>query len=538
MVARLTLVGTLVLVIPWLIAPGKASARRAVLDHASSTKCEIRPSASEATDAPFVLRGLVSPAVVSGAISVAVSGATHGSVVTYCIDAVPAWNTKEEPYALGPLNDRGVGIFSVRHLTDSDHRLQAIMDLPDGRHILSDVISFRPVPETDATFSRGLTAYPVLPTVLQPASLILQHTSTSEPSINPDEKDVRARIVAMYLNFGFDLSFDYVDDLSEILPTLLPSGWALPKRDSNLPWSLHFSPDAPFYQPIPANWPRVPLPKGYIKTIQINTNQQGDGIGYGISVASPQSKTEIIHSIWENQEATRRNTPFLVASDWPASLPRLAAGDRHVIFVDPMQGTLVSLYKASVEPDQHTPHALYASPPVSFNSLGDLGGSTAARFSELPLLIQPGEATTDAGLIRHALGGPVSRVWAARVYPATARDYGMFNSVNTCTGKGRMNTGLVPYGGVIQLDPTLRLDRLPLSRPAFRILKAIQTYGYYVMDFGCADLDIYTAIAEDELSPFGGLYGFPANGPGVEKEVADVLSKSTLYVVPPMTKRP
>jgi hypothetical protein len=342
----------------------------------------------------------------------------------------------------------------------------------------------------------------------------------------------------MYLNFGFDLSLDYATDLSEILPTLLPSGWIAPGSDSHLPVSMRFSADSPFYHPIPANWPSIRLPHGYIKTVQLNTNQKGDGLGYGVAIAQPDSTSVSIHSMWYQQESTRTTIPFRIPSDWMTALPANEAGDRHIVFIDPKNDTFVSLYKVGADPYTHEPNALYANFPASFNSLGDHGGSTASRFSELPLLIQPGEATQGDAPIRHALGGSVSRVWAARVYPATARDYGVLTSLNTCTHKGMTNTGLVPYGGIIQLDPALNLDSLQLSLPARRILQAIQTYGYYVMDFGCADLDIYTAISEQELFPYAGLYGFPKTGPGVEKEIAEVLTTSDLYVTPPITRRP
>jgi hypothetical protein len=59
-----------------------------------------------------------------------------------------------------------------------------------------------------------------------------------------------------------------------------------------------------------------------------------------------------------------------------------------------------------------------------------------------------------------------------------------------------------------------------------------------VMDFGCADLDIYTAISEKELNPYGGLYGSSRDMPGVQAEIARVITTSNLYVVPPLTKRP
>ena len=484
------------------------------------------------------LLGLVSPAVVSGSVSVSVSGAPRESQVTYCLDGAPVWVSRHSPYSLGGEHDGIANGFSLRDVSLGEHYLAAFSAAPHGEVLRSDVVTLRVVQTMNDTFSQSLAAYSLQPTVQQPLSAILEHTSTPGADLTPEEMDVRSRIAAMYLNFGIDLSLDYAADQSTLLTELLPTDWASPDKDAQAPLSMRFSPDATFYHSIPKDWPRVKLPRGYLKTIQLNTNQGGDGIGYGITVAQPDSSAATITSMWYDQETTRKTIGFRLPPNWPRSLPSQEAGDLHMIFVDPDAGTLVSLYKTSVDSGTGQPDALYASSPSSFDSLGDHGGSTSSWFSELPLLIQPGEATSDPGPIRHAIGGPVSRPWAARTYPATSRDYAVLSSTNSCTGQGVTNTGLVPYGGIIQLDPSLDLTQLKLSRPALRILQAMQTYGYYVMDFGCADLDIYTAIPEIEFRPFGGLYGWSPQIPGVQAEIARVITSNNLYVVPPLTKRP
>jgi hypothetical protein len=481
------------------------------------------------------IRGLVSPAVVSGSVSVSVTQVPSEALVTYCLDGAPIWVPRMPLQALGGEHDGIMDGFTLRDVSPGEHYLQAVSVMPNGDVLSSDVVTLRVVQTMNESFSKSLSAYALHPTVQQPLRAILDHTSTAGAGLNPEELEVRSKIAAMYLNFGIDLSLDYGSDQSTILTDLLPTGWAAAESDTQAPLSMRFSPDSPFYHSIPADWPRVKLPRGYLKIIQLNTNQGGDGIGYGISVADPESPSVRITSMWYEQQATRKTIAFRIAPLWRDSLPWLEAGDRHMIFVDPDAQTFVSSYKTSVDTSGR-PHALYASSPASFDSLGDHGGSTATWFSELPLLIEPGEATSDTGAIHHALGGPVSRPWAARTYPATSRDYAVLTSVNSCTGTGRTNTGLVPYGGIIQLDPALDLRRLGLSRPALRILQAIQTYGYYVMDFGCADLDIYTAIPESELDAYGGLYG-PQQA-GVQAEISRIITTSSLYVVPPLTKRP
>ena len=343
--------------------------------------------------------------------------------------------------------------------------------------------------------------------------------------------------MAMYLNWGINPALDNSNDQSSLLASLEPAGWSHIKEfTSPTPWSMRFSPDAPFYQPIPDAWPRVQLPPKYIRTVQLNSSPDGDGIGFGEVAATASDSMLPIRSQWFEIADTLHIYHFHMQQDWPRYLPGQQNGDRHMIFIDPVAQSFISTYKTSVDAATHGPDALYAAPPANFDWLGDHGGSIAANFAELPVLLQPGEATNPTKPVKHALGGPVSRVWAARVYPATARDADVLTSKNSCTNTGYMNTGLVPYGGVIQLDPVLDLKALKLSLPAYRILQAMQTYGYYVMDFGCSDLDIYTALPQTELDPYGGLWG-NRSGPGVQNEIQRVLTTSKLYVVAPMTKK-
>jgi hypothetical protein len=475
---------------------------------------------------------------VSGAISVTTTGVSKGQLLVYCLDGNVVWISKDPPYGLGPINKDGVTVFTIRNFTSGTHTLQAVAITEDHQVVThSPEVRLDVIGAADDILSRDLKPYPLQPGLQAPLPHVLNKLSTPGANLTPEEEKTRFQVAAMYRNFGFDLAGDNEEDLSELLPKLQPDGWAAPSNDARLPLSRRFSTDSPFYQRIPKDWPRIPLPRNLIKTVQLNTNQQGDGIGYGESISEAETRPTRIHSQWYTQESTRRDISFHISRNWKKAIPSLLAGDRHVVFIDPSKNNFVSAYKVSIDPVTGDPHALYAGPPTPFNSLGDSGGSTASRFSELPLLIQPGEATSDAQAIHHAIGGPISRVWAARVYPATARDYGVLTNENTCTHKGKMNTGLVPYGGIIQLDPSLNLDKLHLSLPALRILQAMQTYGYYVMDFGCADLDIYTAVAEEEFSRFGGLYG-DGSGPGVQKEISNVITTSQLFVVPPVTKRP
>jgi hypothetical protein len=481
---------------------------------------------SKSARPPFTLSGLTNPAVVAETIFVSASAVPPGASVAFCIDGVLHEVETRAPYWLGGEKDSTPVGFPVTSLHVDRHELKAIAILGDGSHWPSQPLTLQVIASANAQFSPTLAAYANQPGAQATSvSSVLKNTSTAGALLSPVEAEARQSILALYLNWGIDPSLDFGNDQSPVLLSLLPRSWAPPESSSSSRRpSMRFSTDAPFYHPIPANWPRVVIPAGYFHHVQLSTSREGDGIGYGQVTAVATDPQLTIKSQWHANAATHREFAFRFPVSWAQSLPAQTAGDSHMVFIDPVARTFVSSYKTSIDPESGAPIALYASSPTPFNTLGDHGGSTASGFAELPLLIQPGEATNPTEPISHAIGGPLGRTWAARVYPATAWDSGVKASTNSCTHIGLTNTGLVPYGGVIQLDPHLDLASLHLSLPALRILQAMQTYGYYVMDFGCADFDIYTTISGAELEPYGGLWGYNKRGAGVQNEIERIIT--------------
>lgn len=498
------------------------------------------PTTTAPTSSSFVLSGLQSPATVAESIFVNSNGVPSGATVSYSIDNVVRSTENAAPFWMGGVSGSSPNGFNISGLYAGQHTLQATATLADGSSISSNSITLNVVPSINSQFSSSLAAYANQPSAQQGnPSTLLANVTTSGASLTATELATRQAVMAMYLNWGIDPSLDPGNDESSVLASLAPKSWQAPASGISATslLSMAFSPDAPYYHAIPSAWPKVQLPSGYIKQLQLNAAHGGDGIGYGETVAASADPQLTVTSEWYSDASTLRTFPFRMNKSWNNSIPDLAQGDKHVLFADPTTNTFVSTYMTSLNTQTGGPNALYASSPTSFNSLGDFGGSTAAKFSELPVMVQPGEATNPNQPIRHAIGGPVERIWGARVYPATARDAGMMTQTNPCgTSSGYTNNGLVPYGGVIQLDPNLDLTKLSLSLPAFRILQAMQTYGYYVMDFGCGDMDIYTAVSESEFMPYGGMYG-NVNGPGVQNEVQKIIASSNLYVVAPLTKK-
>lgn len=529
------------------VAPSSTAAPQAVIVTAvsianpttfGSATITLKPAPLPTTPG-FALAGLVSPATVAESIFVYASGLSNAVSVSYSIDGRMVSSESLPPYWLGGQTAGAPNGFSINSAGNGTHVLSAIATLQDGNQLTSNSITLNVVPSVNATLSSTLASYPnQLSAQLNSVQTVLANVTTSGAVLTPQELQTREQVLTMYMNWGIDPSLDYTNDESSVLASLAPPKWKAPAAiATGQDLSMAFSPDAPAYQPIPAAWPRVVLPSSYLKTVQLNTTVAGDGLGYGEVSASPADPKLPVHSEWYSVASTLAIFPFPMPADWFASLPVQPAGDSHMIFADPASQTFVSSYKTTLNPATGGPDALYASRPTAFNSLGDRGGSTASSFAELPFLIQPGEATDPQKPIRHAIGGALGRTWAARVYPASARDANVLASTNSCTGQRYTNTGLIPYGGVIQLDPQLDLTKLGLSLPAFRILQAMQTYGYYVMDFGCADFDIYSSLSETELDPYGGLWGYNKKGPGVQNEIQAVLVANKLFVVAPLTKK-
>jgi hypothetical protein len=396
------------------------------------------------------------------------------------------------------------------------------------------------------SFSSQLKRYPDHATAATlSVEQILANTSSPGVTLTASEVDTRRAVIQMYKDFGIDVSLDYTSNPSSVLRNLAPTTWS-PQTPQPLSGNFvqPYSIDAPFYHKIPGNSPRTPLPAGYIRTFQYNTVIGGDGIGMGIAISSASDPTRRIRSQWYSNTSTRVDYFMPVRPDAISFLPSNAGGDQHLIFIEGTSKTVLMGYKVSQDPNGVDFNSLYAGGIVPLGTLGDRGGSVAAGFSNIGPLIRPGEATNLNAPIPHAVGGPIRRPWKARVFPASAWDH-FIDGAAACGDSGGANTGLVPYGGVIQLDPNLQFTRVSgtnnyttviggqtftVNLAAYRVLEAMQKYGYYVMDYGCTDLDVYTNTNESEYANYGGSYT-------VQTQIQNIISRATLYVVPPLVKK-
>jgi uncharacterized protein YegP (UPF0339 family) len=397
---------------------------------------------------------------------------------------------------------------------------------------------------TSSTFSSLLTPYPNMPTASSlTAQQILANTSTSGVTLSDAETATRLAVIQMYQKYGIDISLDIGNFASTILLGLEPTSWssATPQPLSGN-FLQPFSVDAPFYHAISSASPKVLLPAGYIKVFQFSTYQEWDGIGIGVAVSSASDPVRKITSSYYGTNTVVYSDN--ISANAISFLPTNSGGDLHLSFINSTDKTVINNYKTSQSANGVDFNVLYSPGKYPLGTLGDKGGSVAARINDLATLIRPGEATNASAPIPHAIGGAINRPWKARVYPAYAMDAGI-DGVNGCTGTGYANTGLVPYGGVIQLDPALVFtpvagttnytvsvggQKLTVSLPVYRILQAMQTYGYYIEDYGCTDIDVFTNTAASEYTNYGGAYN-------IQAQLQSVVSKANLYVVPPMVKK-
>jgi hypothetical protein len=395
-----------------------------------------------------------------------------------------------------------------------------------------------------AAFSAELSPYATHPTARSRSiDEIYNRTATAGIKLEPGYESKRKEIIQMYREVGIDLSLE-----REELRKRKPQNWSRQTpQPLNGNYRQPYSIDSPFYHRIPRDGPRVPLPLGYVQSGHISTlgppgdGSDGFGIGLVISGASDpvrrlslsngayaKTGTCPAHNTFKDYNTTVhiRNSVNVLLGGSEVGVP-YQSSDRTVIWLDSADQTIAATWISSPDcdrPDLGTKLGDWSGEAVTVKetlpNLGDQGGINAAAKADLVALLRPGEAIDPQNPIPHALSGPVRNAWKAIVYPASNVDQTI----------DKNNRGLLGYGFLVQLDPTLNLTALKLSLPARRILEAIQTYGWYMDDTGVRDFDIKGNFSAAEFKPFGGLEA-------IDAEILSVLKTQKLYVVPPLVKR-
>lgn len=371
----------------------------------------------------------------------------------------------------------------------------------------TDLVPRQIATELRSEWSDELSPYPPHPTAgSRSVEDIYSRTTSSKQSIAPEDARVRKDVIRMYKAAGIDLSLDR----TELLATM-PQHWS---RTTPQPLSGDFlqplSIDAPYYHAPPKAGPATLLPSGYINSVHLSTLAPGgDGWGVGIVISSPRDPDRSIRSAGTGQTFTIPVRPEAAGDPLP----------KHLSFINAGSGTVVHTWGLSRAGSSF--EAAYTPGPFPLATLGIGEGTSAAQISDIGPLLRSGEATDPSRPIPHALAGPGRRFWKAMVYPATNWD--------SSTGNSDGGDGLVPYGGLVRLDPDLDLKALKLPFPALRILEAIQTYGWYFIGTGVRDLDVWSSATGAEFAPYGGVEV-------VDQAVRQVLASSRLFVVLPRIK--
>ncbi|WP_287129028.1 hypothetical protein [Candidatus Cyanaurora vandensis] len=477
--------------------------------------------------------GLQDGQQVTGKIYVQAIPTVPVTKMVFAIDGATVWTEGTVPYFLGGDNNGTPFGYNTDTLSSGDHKLTVTGYPSAGGSTFSSTISFNTGSST-SDFSAALSPYARHETASSKSvETILNATTTPGLPLYAGFAEKRRAIVTMYRNVGIDISLPGSE-----LRKIQPENWAdITPQPLSGNYLQPYSIDAPFYHKIPAN-PRVELPRGYVNYVTLATEdgsntQQGYTIGKG---SDPFRKVKQVNNPVTTY--TRR-----VAANAKSEIP-VGGSDKHLSFIDSTDNTVVTCY-----------HTRLNSNGVDFDcdwagwselgTLGDQGGGTnATDIPNLAMVLREGEATHPTRPIPHALSGPMGINWKAIVYPGLGMDGSIDN----------LNYGLVPYGGVIQLDPNLDLTQItvngrPLTLPALRLLKAIQDYGYYVIDNrpdsvptdGETGLGIWTTINASEFSPFGNAKnhgtGTSAGVLSVQDELKSVLNSNKLFVVPPLVKR-
>ncbi|WP_287129029.1 Ig-like domain-containing protein [Candidatus Cyanaurora vandensis] len=481
-------------------------------------------------------QGLTAGQVVTGELFVQAVPSVTVTKVVFEIDGEYAWTENHAPYFLGGDNgnENSAKGYDSLSLRKGVHTLTATGYPSAGGDVFSATAEFTVVGTTGATaFSSKLSPYGPHETAnTKSVGTIFDATKTLGLTLVEGFGDKRKDIIAMYRDFGIDLSLPGSEQ-----GQYRPDKWS---KDTPQPldgdYRQPYSEDAPFYQKIPRG-PRVELPTAYISYVSLAT-EGGSNTHQGYTIADKKDP---------EREVTQRNNPVTtytrhVSPDAEDEIP-VGGSDKHLSFIDGSDDTVVTCY-----------HTRLANNGVDFDcdwagwselgTLGDQGGGTdAAKIPNLAMVLREGEATDPVNPIPHALSGPMGINWKAMVYPALGIDGNIDN----------INYGLVPYGGVVQLDPDLDLTQVtvegrPLSLPAFRLLEALQDYGFYVLDNRNDDtptnaftsLGIWTTTTAEEFLPYknGKVNGTgPSAGTlSVQDELVSVLERYRVYIVPPVVK--
>ncbi len=323
------------------------------------------------------------------------------------------------------------------------------------------------------------------------------------------EKADRLAVLDMYKKAGFDITADLADYLSsDILQNSAPTTFSrLTPKSLTGDYEQSYSVDAPWNNPIPSDNPKTRITSwasdgDYDLTMQITSTRpknatSGDGLGMPIIIGKDGDEVETVVAKYDASTTASKTYAgkIRVPSNYGDLLNNRSTGDRHAIFIDDVTKTALQTWHTVASDStkgynwetgllpNFDARSNASTSVVELTGIGNdrHAGVNAAGIPMDSITLKKSDITDADSDITHALGAALANMMKARVFPA----YDMDNGVSKATSEKGI-TGCVPYGGLIQLDPSLDLEGLyaskKLSLPGYKILKAWRDYGIYNVD--------------------------------------------------------
>ncbi len=316
-------------------------------------------------------------------------------------------------------------------------------------------------------------------------------------------------MIQMYKDVGIDVSLDMENNIASYrMMADFPQRWStetpIPLGESP-DYAGAFSIDACWNNKIPEDAPRIVIPTESLRpsinlaVVKANVDSGGYGTGIPVIVSTAADPYKTIASKYQFGNINKVFM-FHIRDNYRDYINNAQIGDEHVQFIDADTNTSVQTWSTRVHGDSRgfklnggalpdyeiRGHA--AGVEFRLDGIGAEGqtGVNAANPPTHAFTLKSSEVQSTTELFNHAIGGAIGQMIGARVFPSISVDGG--SKVTNGKGSNRIyNIGVVPYGGIIQLDPELDLEKLyytdkKLSFHTYRILKAMQEYGYYNID--------------------------------------------------------
>lgn len=243
-----------------------------------------------------------------------------------------------------------------------------------------------------------------------------------------------------------------------------------------------FAETSPWRKPIDSDRAVDAKSADMIAYVQAKPGVFANLIEFGIPIYGVGSNTPS-HTV----ECRQSNYGLCPFAGWPVPIPDDAqpnsGSDQVLVTVDDSSGNIFEFWQAQKKDGQWTT-AFAAVNSVAGSGWG--GAATGSGASRLAGVIRVAEI--EKGEIPHALALQSSNACPTFRSPALKSD-------------GTSNRrDCIPQGALLQLDPTLDLGRLGLSKGELAVATALQRYGGYLMDVAAAPMSMSFELDRDAES--------------------------------------